>query len=151
MGAPKRQEPEAQSGTGPAQSEKEKQEEQKDKKKTPEDQNNSDQNAAPASDYGLKDLGKDFLGDQKQIWTSPVQLRFVDADWLVPMSGFAAGLFATDRDISTHLSNNPTTISHYKTFSDGGVAALAGSAAAMWLLSYPSHRSTPRQRGRWQG
>jgi len=147
MGAPKPQEPEAQSGTKPAQSEKEKQEEQKDGKKTPEDQNDPDQDTAPDSGYGLKDLGKDFLGDQKQIWTSPVRLRFADADWLVPVSGFAAGLFVTDRDVSTHLSKNPTTISRYKTFSDGGVAALAGGAAAMWLLSYPSHREHWRETG----
>lgn len=143
-GAPKPQEPEAQSDTKPAQSDKEK---HKDEKEAREDQNNPDQDAPPASDYGLKDLGKDFLGDQKQIWTSPVRLRFADADWLVPMSGFAAGLFVTDRDVSTHLSTNPTTISHYKTFSDGGVAALAGGAAAVWLLSYPSHREHWRETG----
>src|ERR1700691_870128 len=142
-GAPEPQEQEAQSASKPAQSEKE----QKEEKKTPKDQNDPNQDAAPASDYGLKDLGKDFLGDQKQIWTSPVRLRFADVDWLVPMSGFAAGLFVTDRDVSTHLSNNPTTISHYKTFSDGGVAALAGGAAAMWLLSYPSHREHWRETG----
>jgi len=47
---------------------------------------------------GLKRLGKDFLEDQKQIWTSPAQLRISDANWLVPVGGFAAGLFATDRD-----------------------------------------------------
>ena len=63
------------------------------------------------------------------------------------MSGFAAGLFVTDRDVSTHLSNNPTTISHYKTLSDGGVAALAGGAGAMWLLSYPWHREHWRETG----
>ena len=147
MGASEPQEPDAQSGTKPARSEKEKQEKQKEGKKAPEDQNNSDQDTATDSGYGLRDLGKDFLGDQKQIWTSPVRLRFADADWLVPASGFAAGLFVTDRDVSTHLSNNPTTISHYKTFSDGGVAALAGGAAAMWLLSYPSHREHWRETG----
>jgi membrane-associated phospholipid phosphatase len=146
-GAPEPQEPEAQSGAKPAQNEKQNQEAQKDEKKTSQDQNDPDQDVSPASDYGLKDFGKDFLGDQKQIWTSPVRLRFADADWLVPASGFAAGLFVTDRDVSTHLSNNPTTISHYKTFSDGGVAALAGGAAAMWLLSYPSHREHWRETG----
>jgi Capsule assembly protein Wzi/PAP2 superfamily len=66
---------------------------------------------------------------------------------LVPASGFAAGLFTTDRDISTHLSNDPTTLSHNKTYSDAGVAALIGGAGAMWLLSYPSHREHWRETG----
>jgi hypothetical protein len=95
MGKPIPQEPQAQSGTKPATDENEKQEEPKEAKKTSEDQDNPDPDATPVSGYGLKDLGKDFLGDQKQIWTSPVRLRFADVDWLVPVGGFAAGLFAT--------------------------------------------------------
>ena len=99
------------------------------------------------SSGGLKRLGKDFLEDQKQIWTSPAQLRISDANWLVPVGGFAAGLFATDRDVSTHLSNDPKTINHYKTMSTAGAAALVGTAGAMWLLSYPSHREHWRETG----
>src|SRR5205823_1309877 len=56
-----------------------------------------------------------FIGDQREIWTSPAKLRFSDTEWLVPLSGVTAGLFVTDRDFSKHLSQNPTTISHYKT------------------------------------
>jgi membrane-associated phospholipid phosphatase len=97
--------------------------------------------------HDLKGLGKDFLEDQKRIWTSPARLRFSDADWLVPSAGFAAGLFATDRQVSTHLSNDPSTISHYKTISTGGVAALVGAAGGMWLLSYPAHREHWRETG----
>src|SRR5215471_18074191 len=84
-------------------------------------------------------LAGDFLKDQKQIWTSPAKLRFSDTQWLVPLSGIAAGLFVTDRDFSRHLSQNPTTIHHYKTLSNGGVAALVGSGAGMWLLGHASH------------
>jgi membrane-associated phospholipid phosphatase len=57
----------------------------------------------------------------------------------VPLSGIAAGLFATDRDFSKHLSRDPTTISHYKTLSNGGVAALLGGAGGMWLLGHAKH------------
>jgi len=80
-----------------------------------------------------------FVGDQKEIWTSPARLRFSDTEWLVPLSGIAAGLFVTDRDFSKHLSQNPTTISHYKTLSDAGVATLAGGAGGMWLLGHVRH------------
>src|SRR5213079_2745594 len=88
---------------------------------------------------GLHGLARDFLGDQEQIWTSPAKLRFSDTEWLVPLSGITAGLFVTDRDFSTHLSQNPSTISHYKTLSNAGVGALIGGAGGMWLLGHVSH------------
>src|SRR6266566_10041775 len=80
-----------------------------------------------------------FIGDQREIWTSPARLRFSDTDWLVPLSGITAGLFVTDRDFSKHLSQNSMTISHYKTLSNAGVAALVGGAGGMWLMGHVSH------------
>ena len=80
-----------------------------------------------------------FVRDQREIWTSPAKLRFSDTEWFVPLSGITAGLFVTDRDFSRHLSQRPTTISHYKTLSDASVAALVGGAGGMWLLGHASH------------
>jgi membrane-associated phospholipid phosphatase len=80
-----------------------------------------------------------FLDDQREIWTGPARLRFSDTEWLVPLGGITAGLFATDRDFSKHLSQNPSTISHYKTLSNAGVAALIGGAGGMWLLGHAKH------------
>jgi membrane-associated phospholipid phosphatase len=145
LGTARPQEPEVQS-SAPNKAAAAKAQE-KDNMKPVRDESGSDQNAAPASHHGLTGLGKDFLEDQKQIWTSPARLRFPDADWLVPASGFAAGLFVTDRDVSTHLSNNPSTISHYKTLSTAGVGALVGGAAGLWVLSYPSHNEHWRETG----
>jgi membrane-associated phospholipid phosphatase len=88
---------------------------------------------------GFKGLGKEFLRDQEQIWTSPAKIRFSDTQWLVPLSGITAGLFVTDSDFSGHLSKNPTTISHYKTLSNAGVGALIGGAGGMWLLGHVNH------------
>ena len=88
-----------------------------------------------------------FFQDQRTIWTSPARLRFDDLNWLVPVSGFAAGLFVTDRDVSTHLSNDPKTISHYKNLSNAGVAALVGGAGALWLLGHPTHNDHWRETG----
>ena len=42
-------------------------------------------------DCGFRELGRNFLQDQKQIWTSPMRLRFSDTEWLVPLSGISAG------------------------------------------------------------
>jgi len=87
----------------------------------------------------LKGLGKEFLQDQEQIWTSPAKLRFSDTEWLVPLSGITAGLFVTDTEYSKHLSHSPTTISHYNTVSTAGIGALVGGAGGMWLLGHVKH------------
>src|ERR1700675_2172510 len=106
-----------------------------------------DQEPVLTAQHGLRELGKDFLLDQKQIWTSPARLRFSDTEWLVPLSGITAGLFVTDRDFSTHLSHNPSTISRYKNLSNAGVGALIGSAGGMWLLSHATHNEHWRETG----
>jgi membrane-associated phospholipid phosphatase len=93
-----------------------------------------------ASEGKLKGLVGRFVGDQREIWTSPARLRFSDAEWLVPLSGITAGLFVTDSDFNKYLSHSPTTISHYKTLSNAGVGALVGGAGGMWLLGHVSHR-----------
>src|SRR5713226_8275158 len=98
-----------------------------------------DQEPVLTAQHSLRQLGKDFLLDQEQIWTSPTRLRFSDTEWLVPLSGITAGLFVTDRSFSNHLSHNPQTISHYKTLSDAGVAALIGAGGGMWVLGHVSH------------
>src|SRR6266436_3763579 len=95
----------------------------------------------------LTERAVDIGGDQKDLWTSPKNLRFSDTVWLVPVSGLAAGLFVTDAESSRHMSKDPTTISHYKTVSDAGVAGLAGGAAAMWAFSYKNHDSHWRETG----
>src|SRR6266513_1040847 len=80
-----------------------------------------------------------FVRDQREICTSLAKLRFFDTEWLVPHSGITAGLFVTDSDFSRSLSQNPTTISHYKTLSNAGVAALVGGAGGMWVMGHVSH------------
>jgi membrane-associated phospholipid phosphatase len=119
----------------------------KHKHKEATDSTDSDPDSTVSSGYGLKGAAKDFLGDQKQIWTSPAKLRLSDTDWLIPIAGISAGFFTTDRDVSIHLSNNPSTISHYKTLSTAGVAALVGGAGGLWLLSYPAHKEHWRETG----
>jgi len=98
-----------------------------------------DPDFSPTESHSFTHLTGEFLQDQKQIWTSPAKLRLSDTEWLVPISGISAGLFVTDRDFSKHLSQKPTTISHYKTLSNAGIGALVGSGAGMWLLGHVSH------------
>ena len=90
---------------------------------------------------------QDFLQDQGQIWSSPARMRFSDATWLVPVGGIAAGLFATDRQYSASLPQNPATIRHYKTVSNFGLASLVGASAGLYLFSYPTHNEHWRETG----
>jgi len=87
----------------------------------------------------IKGLGKEFLLDQEQIWTSPARLQLSDVQWLVPVSGITAGLFVTDTAYSKSLSHNPATTSHYTTVSNAGIGALIGGAGGMWLLGHVKH------------
>jgi membrane-associated phospholipid phosphatase len=95
----------------------------------------------------VKNLFAEFGQDQKQIWTSPARIRVADADWLVTLGGIAAGLFATDRQYSASLSMNSSTISHYKTVSNAGLAGLVGAGAGMYLMSFPTHNEHWRETG----
>jgi hypothetical protein len=95
----------------------------------------------------LMERAEDFGGDQKELWTSPRNLRLSDTAWLVPISGLTAGLFVSDADVSRHMSHDPQTISHYQTISNAGVAGLVGGAGALWALSYKNHDSHWRETG----
>jgi membrane-associated phospholipid phosphatase len=120
------------------------------KEKKPDSASSKDNNSevsVGSSRRGLAKLGEDFLVDQKQIWTSPTRLRLSDADWLVPIGGFTAALFVTDSDFSKQLSQNPSTISHYKTVSNAGVAALVGGAGGLWLLGHVRHNDHWKETG----
>jgi len=89
----------------------------------------------------------DFVEDQKQIWTSPFRTRPSDTPWLVPLAGVAAGLFVTDRQYSASLPQTPSTLRHYRTVSDLGVAALIGGGAGLYVFSFPTHNEHWRETG----
>jgi Capsule assembly protein Wzi/PAP2 superfamily len=79
------------------------------------------------------------LDDQRAIWTSPARLRPADADWLMPLGIASAAFFATDTDVSKHLSNSPSRLSHANTFSNVTVGALGGVAGGLYLWGIVSH------------
>lgn len=89
----------------------------------------------------------EFFEDQKNLWTSPARLKLSDSEWLVPLAGFSAALFASDAQFSRHLSNDPKTLSRYNKLSTVGVAGLAGSAGAMWVWSHRNHNSHWQETG----
>src|SRR5712691_11822320 len=71
-------------------------------------------------------LLKNIAEDQKALWIGPKSLRFVDADWLVPLGGAAAAMFATDTKYSKDLSNY-------------GLASLVGIGGGLYLWGHLTH------------
>jgi hypothetical protein len=94
---------------------------------------------------------QDLLKDQKQLWTAPFRLHFSDTAWLVPLSGITAGLLVTDTDVSKNMSRDPKKLSKYTTLSNAGIAALVGSAGAMWLFSHHNSNEHWRETGLLSG
>jgi Capsule assembly protein Wzi/PAP2 superfamily len=92
-------------------------------------------------------LVKDFVGDQKGIWTSPERLRFEDTEWLVPLAGFTTGLFVTDRQVSGHLAADIKTQQHYRSIATDGAFALAGVGGGLAVWSAFSHNEHQRETG----
>jgi len=90
---------------------------------------------------------RDFAEDQKAIWTSPRHIHLVDAEWLVPLGGAAAAMFATDTEVSKHLSNSPSRISTSNSLSNYGIASLGAAAGGMYLWGHFTHNDHMRETG----
>jgi hypothetical protein len=84
-------------------------------------------------------LLKNIAEDQKALWVGPKSVRWVDADWLVPLSGAAAAMFATDTEYSKHLSNSPNRIKYSKDLSNYGLASMVGIGGGMYLWGHLTH------------
>lgn len=84
-------------------------------------------------------LLKNIAQDQKALWIGPKHLRFDDADWLVPLGGATAAMFATDTQYSKHLSNSPNRIKYSKDLSNYGIASMVGIGAGLYLWGHVTH------------
>jgi len=95
----------------------------------------------------LLNLPRQLLRDQFGMWTSPRKIQLSDATWLVPLGGLTAALFATDSDISRHLSNDPNTLLRYRHISDYGAYSMVGGAGALYLWGLTNHNEHQRETG----
>lgn len=103
-------------------------------------------NPLPENDLGLA-LLKNLARDQKAIWTSPAHLRIGDATWLVPFAGLTAGFLVTDHEASSHLSHTPSTLRHYTSFSNYGLAGMVGTGAGLYFLGKDTGTSISEKQG----
>ena len=84
-------------------------------------------------------LLKNIAQDQKAVWIGPKNLRWVDADWLVPLGGAAAAMFVTDSSYSRHLSNSPNRIKYSKDLSNYGIASMVGIGGGLYVWGHLTH------------
>ena len=92
-------------------------------------------------------LLKHIAQDQEGLWTAPARLRVQDSIWLVPLAGITAGMIATDRDTSLRISNSLHTQNRYVSFSNYGIAALAGGTGALYLWGHFTDNDHAREAG----
>jgi len=121
------------------------------------EQNSEGDSSSEIADSVANSIGDDnFLGlqllrniaeDQRAIWTSPQHLRLIDADWLLPMGAVTGISLATDTDVSRHLSNSPSRLANSNTFSNVGLASLAGAGAGLYLWGHVTHDDHKRETG----
>jgi Capsule assembly protein Wzi/PAP2 superfamily len=94
-----------------------------------------------------ENLGKRFLQDQEQIWTSPAHLTWADADLLVPVGIFAGTLLGTDTDTSKNLSNSPSRLKNSTTFSNYGLGAMVGLGGGLYAWGQLTHDEHKKETG----
>lgn len=84
-------------------------------------------------------LLKNIAEDQKAVWIGAKNVRFADADWLVPLGGAAAAMFATDSTYSRHQSNSPNRIKYSKDLSNYGLASMIGIGGGLYVWGHLTH------------
>ncbi len=119
--------------------------------KSPADVPDNPQPSTDPFENKLLNLPHHLFRDQIGMWTSPARLKLSDATWLVPAGGFAAALFATDSDVSKHLSNDPNTLLRYRHISDYGMYSMVGGGAGIYLLGLVSQNEHERETGLLSG
>lgn len=102
--------------------------------------------ASRENTLGLQTI-KNILRDQRDIWASPAHVRLGHADWLVPFGGLTAGFLVTDRDASLHLPNSPSTLKHYRDFSNYGLAGMGGAVGGLYLWGRATHDAHKQETG----
>lgn len=108
-------------------------------------------NSTDGSDDYNNSLGvsllKHIVQDQEGLWTVPARISVQDSIWLVPLGGITAGLIATDRDTSLHITNSLHTQNRYASFSNYGIVAFAGGTGALYLWGHFMDNDHAREAG----
>jgi membrane-associated phospholipid phosphatase len=92
-------------------------------------------------------LLKNIALDQKDVWTSPADLRAADLNWLLPAAGIGAAAFLSDTHVSKSVASSASLVSRSNTFSNSGLAAFGGMAGGLYLLGQMTSDDRKRESG----
>ena len=92
-------------------------------------------------------LLRNIVSDQEAIWTSPKHLRFLDADWLLPLGLATGGMLATDTEYSKHLSNSPRRLKSSLDISNYGISSMIGIEGGFYLWGRMTHDDHEQETG----
>jgi len=95
----------------------------------------------------LKSLPRNLLQDQQALLTMP--FRMGERQWklAVPLTILAVGLVASDTAMEGHVTKTPTTVSRFNTFSNAGLAMMAGTGGGMYLWGKLAKNERRRETG----
>ena len=95
-----------------------------------------------------KQCVKDFLNDQKGMWTSPFHIKPKDAEWLLPFAAATAVSIHYDADALNTLGESHSRDVISRRLTDiGSPYALAGFAATAYLIGHFTHNENARETG----
>lgn len=101
----------------------------------PHDQSSSSTNRTrKVRPESLKNLPRNIVEDQKNIWTSPFRMKRRDWVWFVPAAGVLGAVIHSDTDGYRGLSVSAVKARSSRRFSDAGVSVLGTGVASMYLL-----------------
>jgi membrane-associated phospholipid phosphatase len=108
-------------------------------------------NRKPPDQCGVtstKQCVKDFLNDQKAMWTSPLHIKPKDAEWLLPIAAATAVSihFDAEENMTLGVSRSRDVISRRLT-DIGSPYSLVGFAATAYLIGHFAHNENARETG----
>jgi hypothetical protein len=89
-------------------------------------------------DHGIVGLGKRFVHDDADLWTSPLRIHREDLKWFVPFAAGAAALLKTDRSISAEIGEDKNIQGPSHAVSQMGSFSLYLTPAALMVLGHVS-------------
>ena len=94
-------------------------------------------------------LLRNFVQDQKAIFTSPLHIRKHDVGWLTFLGLVGGVMLGTDGDLDavTEIGANPATIRRSNTASNAGLAGLGGLALGIYATGLLKHDDHARETG----
>ncbi len=79
-------------------------------------------------------FARNFVRDQRDIWTGPFKARVEDLNWILPAIGLTAGMITADAELSSRIKTTGTLAKNSGNLSNAGLGLAVGGAGVLWLI-----------------